>query len=95
LINLFGVKYYGEIEFWLAIGKVLLIVGLLLFTLVAMLGGNPLNDRYGFRYWRDPGSFAEYYTTGATGRWMGFLTCLIQAAFTVAGPEYVRGAFCI
>lgn len=25
------------------------------------------------RYWKDPGSFAEYYTTGNTGRFLGFL----------------------
>lgn len=54
-----------------------------------MLGGNPLDDRYGFRYWRDPGSFAEYYETGSLGRFMGFLSCLIQASFTIAGPDYV------
>lgn len=29
-----------------------------------MLGGNPINDRYGFRYWNNPGSFAELYRTG-------------------------------
>lgn len=28
-----------------------LVVGLLFFTVVAMLGGNPLHDRFGFRYW--------------------------------------------
>lgn len=92
VINVFGVKAYGESEFWLAIGKVILILGCLAYTFVTMLGGNPAGDRYGFRYWRDPGSFAEYYSTGSTGRFMGFLTCLIQAAFTVAGPDYVSMA---
>ncbi len=92
LINVFGVRAYGESEFWLAIGKVILIVGLLFYTLVTMLGGNPQGDRYGFRFWQDPGSFAEYYQTGTTGRFMGFLTCLCQAAFTVAGPDYVSMA---
>ena len=32
---------------WLALGKVLLALGLILFTFIAMLGGNPLNE-YGF-----------------------------------------------
>ncbi|KAL2024597.1 hypothetical protein VTK56DRAFT_7640 [Thermocarpiscus australiensis] len=92
LINVLAVKWYGEVEFWAALGKVLLIVALLVFTFVAMLGGNPLGDRFGFRYWRDPGAFAELYHSGDLGRFMGFLQCLIQASFTIAGPDYVSMA---
>lgn len=54
-----------------------------------MVGGNPQRDAYGFRYWRDPGAFAEYRTTGNLGRFEGFLSCLWSAAFTIVGPEYV------
>lgn len=57
-----------------------------------MLGGNPLHDRFGFRYWRDPGAFAELYYKGSLGRFLGFLQCLIQASFTIAGPDYVSMA---
>lgn len=39
LINVLAVKWYGESEFWAALGKVLLIIGLILFTIVVMLGG--------------------------------------------------------
>ncbi|KAE8385021.1 amino acid permease/ SLC12A domain-containing protein [Aspergillus alliaceus] len=92
LLNVFAVNYYGESEFWLALGKVLLSIGLIFFTFIAMLGGNPQNDRFGFRYWKNPGSFAEFYETGDLGRWMGFLACLIQASFTIAGPDYVSMA---
>ncbi|GAO18929.1 hypothetical protein UVI_02058860 [Ustilaginoidea virens] len=92
LINLMAVRWYGETEFWSALGKVLLIVGLVVFTFVVMLGGNPKGDRFGFRYWADPGAFAPLYYDGALGRWLGFLQCLIQAAFTVAGPDYVSMA---
>jgi len=92
LINVFAVKWYGESEFWLALGKVILIVGLIFYTFVTMLGGNPLHDRFGFRYWRDPGSFAELYKTSNLGRFLGFLQCLIQASFTIAGPDYVSMA---
>jgi len=88
----FAVKYYGESEFWLSIGKVILIVGLIVYTFITMLGGNPLHDRFGFRYWRDPGAFTELYKTGALGRFLGFLQCLIQASFTIAGPDYVSMA---
>lgn len=91
-----------------ALGKVLLIVGLIIFTFITMLGGNPLGDRFGFRYvqypitltdvlnliryWKNPGAFAELYKTGDLGRFLGFLQCLIQASFTIAGPDYVSMA---
>ena len=57
-----------------------------------MLGGNPLGDRFGFRYWNEPGAFAEYYKTGDTGKFLGFLSALIAASFTIAGPDYVSMA---
>jgi len=87
-----AVKWYGEIEFWAALFKVLLILGLLLFTFISMLGGNPERDRYGFRYWKTPGSFAALYYDGKLGRFLGFLQCLIEAAFIIAGPDYVSMA---
>lgn len=87
-----AVKWYGEVEFWAALGKMLLIIGLLIFTFVVMLGGNPLGDRFGFRYWQDPGAFTELHRPGDLGRFLGFLQCLIQASFTIAGPDYVAMA---
>ncbi|KAK1834218.1 general amino acid permease [Podospora conica] len=111
LINLLAVKWYGEAEFWTALGKVLLIVALILFTFIVMLGGNPLGSRFGFTYWESPGAFATYYRDGSLGRFvdpllpqafiysrrapgapLGFLQCLIQASFTIAGPDYVSMA---
>ncbi|ORY70974.1 amino acid permease/ SLC12A domain-containing protein [Pseudomassariella vexata] len=92
LINVLAVQWYGESEFWAALGKVILIVGLIIFTFIVMLGGNPQHDRFGFRYWYAPGAFAEWYETGDLGRFMGFMQCLIQASFTIAGPDYVSMA---
>lgn len=89
IINVFGVGLYGEVEFWLSLGKVILATGLILFTFVTMVGGNPQHDAFGFRYWRDPGPMFVAYHTGALGRFQGFLACLIRATFTFAGPEYV------
>jgi amino acid transporter len=89
IINLTAVKYYGETEFWAALGKVLLIIGLIIFTFLVMVGANPQRDAFGFRYWYEPGSFAEFYSTGSLGRFQGFLQCLILASFTIAGPDYV------
>ncbi|KAK2466682.1 hypothetical protein APHAL10511_000940 [Amanita phalloides] len=93
LINLFAVRYYGEFEYWLALGKVILATGLIIFTFVTMVGGNPTHDAYGFRYWNPskiPGTpFTEYIETGSLGRFLGFLACLTQASFTIAGPDFV------
>ncbi|KAK3081581.1 hypothetical protein LTS18_005189 [Coniosporium uncinatum] len=89
VFNVFAVRWYGEAEFWLSSGKVILIIILFFFTFITMVGGNPQGDAYGFRYWREPGAFAEYITTGALGRFEGFLGALFTAAWTVVGPEYI------
>lgn len=56
-IQLYSVRWFGEIEFWISITKVLLMIGLTLYTFVTMVGGNPLKDKYGFRFWKTPGPF--------------------------------------
>ncbi|KAG8959749.1 hypothetical protein FRC03_007525 [Tulasnella sp. 419] len=55
-INLFGVKYFGESEFFFSIIKLTLITGLIIFGIVIDLGGGPDHDRRGFRYWKNPGA---------------------------------------
>ena len=70
----------------------LLIIGLIIYIFITMLGGNPLHDRFGFRYWKNPGAFAELYYPGNLGGFIGFLQCLIQASFTIARPDYVSMA---
>lgn len=37
LINVLAVKWYGETEFWAALGKVLLIIGLIIYTFIVMV----------------------------------------------------------
>lgn len=88
-LNILAVRGYGEAEFWLSGGKVILIFILFFFTFVTMLGGNPSHDRFGFRYWNNPGAFAEHHTTGSLGRFEGFLGALWNAAFAIVGPEYI------
>ena len=89
LINAFAVGWYGEAEFWLSSGKVILILILFSFTFITMVGGNPQHDAYGFRYWKTPGAFAESVTTGSLGKFQGFLGSLWVAAWTICGPEYI------
>ncbi|OJK02255.1 hypothetical protein ASPACDRAFT_24798 [Aspergillus aculeatus ATCC 16872] len=89
VINFLAVRAYGEAEFWLSSGKILLIFTLIFFTFITMVGGNPQHDAYGFRYWRHPSAFAEYRHSGNTGQLEGFLAALWSAAFTIVGPEYI------
>ncbi|VUC34759.1 unnamed protein product [Clonostachys rosea] len=88
-INFFAVKAYGETEFWLSGGKVILILICFCFTFVSMVGGNPKHDAYGFRYWKNPGPMAEYQSKGDLGRFEGFLAALWAASFCIVGPEFI------
>ncbi|KAL4884582.1 amino acid permease/ SLC12A domain-containing protein [Aspergillus karnatakaensis] len=85
-INVYRADLFGEAEFWLALGKVLLATGLIIYTIVVMLGGNPLNDRFGFRYWKDPGVWAG---DGPSDRLMSFINAVNVAGFCMGGPEYI------
>jgi yeast amino acid transporter len=89
VLNLLTVSVYGEAEFWLSGGKVILIAILYGFTVVTMVGGNPKLDVYGFRYWNNPGPFSKYLHTGSLGSFEGFLSSLFLAALLIVGPEYV------
>jgi amino acid transporter len=84
--NVLAVKAYGEAEFWLSGGKVLLILILYSFTFITMVGGNPQKDAYGFRYWKNPGPIPG---AGTLPRFEGFLSALWAASFCVVGPEYI------
>ncbi|QRG36090.1 hypothetical protein FDK38_000419 [Candidozyma auris] len=95
--NVFGVNWYGEVEFFSSMLKVILIVGLMLFGLITMCGGNPRGDAYGFRNWPEGGLFKEYLVKGNTGKFLGLWNVLIYAAFACAGPDMlgmVSGEIC-
>ena len=69
--------------------KILLLIGLIFLTFITMVGGNPRNDAYGFRYWKNGLATHSYYTTGATGGFLGWWSVVRYAAFTVAGPDLI------
>ncbi|KDQ61937.1 hypothetical protein JAAARDRAFT_31430 [Jaapia argillacea MUCL 33604] len=91
-INVFGVRWFGEAEFVFSIIKLSLITGLILVGLIIDLGGGPNHQRLGFRYWKNPGAF-----NGAglepqrvqLDRFLGFLSVIVQAAFSFQGMELV------
>ncbi|KAI4599982.1 hypothetical protein KJ359_001083 [Pestalotiopsis sp. 9143b] len=89
VINYFGIRFFGEFEFWLSSFKVITICGIIILTLVLALGGGPDHDRKGFRYWQDPGAFKPYITTGNTGKFLGFWSTMVTATFAFLGTELV------
>lgn len=89
LINLFGVRYFGESEFVFSCIKLSLITGLIIGGLAVSLGGGPNHDRIGFRYWKHPGPIAEYLVGGGAGRFVAIVSILVQAAFSFQGMELV------
>lgn len=58
--------------------------------IVIDLGGGPNHDRIGFRYWKNPGVFAQFDGIGgAEGRFLGWWAVMSQAAFSFIGTEIV------
>lgn len=88
--NYFGVRYYGEAEFWFSLIKVTTIVGLIILGIILDLGGGPNHDRIGFRYWKEPGPFVQLNgIPGAKGRFLAFWSVFVNAAFSFLGTEIV------
>ncbi|KAF2035365.1 amino acid permease-like protein [Setomelanomma holmii] len=81
------VGIYGEVEFFFACLKILLVVFLIIFGLVIDLGGIPGQERIGFRYWNKPGPFVEYIATGSWGKFLGYWAVMTNAVFSFAGVE--------
>ncbi|KAJ5087894.1 Dicarboxylic amino acid permease [Penicillium angulare] len=88
-INYFGVRFFGEFEFWLSSFKVVVILGIILLSFILMLGGGPDHDRKGFRFWKKPGAFNTYIETGDAGRFFAFWSTMVSATFAYLGTELV------
>jgi amino acid transporter len=89
LINVAGVKYFGEFEFWFAFLKIITVIGLIIMALVVDLGGAPDHDRRGFRYWREQPFNSGFLdiVPPTKARFLGFWAVLTQAAFSYGGME--------
>ncbi|KAF2757247.1 amino acid permease [Pseudovirgaria hyperparasitica] len=81
VINLFGVKGYGEAEFVFSIVKVTAIIGFIILGIILNIGGGPDGTYIGNRYWRDPG--------GLHNGFKGVCSVFVTAAFAFAGTELV------
>ncbi|GFP56986.1 hypothetical protein ACSS6W_004467 [Trichoderma asperelloides] len=89
VVNYLGIELFGELEFWLSSFKVVIIVGIIIFALVIACGGGPNGDAPGFRYWHNPGAFAELYSDGSLGKFLGFWSVMVNATFAYLGTELV------
>ncbi|KAF4343904.1 dicarboxylic amino acid permease [Fusarium beomiforme] len=92
VVGLCFVRVFGEVEFWFALLKILLVVFLIILGLVINLGGVPGTERIGFRYWKDPGPFVEYIATGSWGQFLGYWSVMTSAVFSFAGVESIAMA---
>lgn len=81
VINLFGVKGYGEAEFIFSIIKVVAVVGYIILGIIINCGGGPDGSYIGGKYWVDPGAFNHGFK--------GLCSVFVNAAFAFAGTELV------
>ncbi|ORX38991.1 amino acid transporter [Kockovaella imperatae] len=92
-INFCPVRWYGESEYFFALLKIALIVGLILGGLILDLGGVKGQERIGFRYWKAPYEpIIAQFTTGAAGRFLSFWNVMISAAFAYNNVQVVATA---
>lgn len=82
-VQIFGVRGYGEVEFFLSIIKVAAIIGFILFGIIDNCGGVKTDPRgyIGGKYWYDPGAFRNGF--------QGFCSVFVTAAFAFGGTELV------
>ncbi|KAF3162598.1 hypothetical protein TWF788_001968 [Orbilia oligospora] len=83
IINLFGVRGYGEVEYILGILKIIAVIGFIITAIIINCGGVPTDNRgyIGGRYWHTPGAFRNGFK--------GFCSVFVTAGFAFAGTELV------
>lgn len=86
IINMFGVRGYGEAEFVFSLIKVITIIGFIIMAIVLICGGGASKEYIGARYWHNPGAFVGE-TAGQ--QFKGFCSVFVTAAFSFAGSELV------
>ncbi|KAL1303753.1 hypothetical protein AAFC00_007095 [Neodothiora populina] len=88
-INFLPVSFYGEVEFYFALIKVITVVGFMIFA-ICIDAGVGQHGYLGFHTWGNPGAFAPYLVgDGALAKFVGFWSVLIQAGFSYQGTELV------
>ncbi|KAH7311361.1 arginine permease [Stachybotrys elegans] len=86
--NYLPVRWFGEFEMWFSSIKVVTIVGFIVFS-ICVNAGVGRQGYIGFSNWVSPGAFRADLDDGATGKFIGFWSVLITAAFSFQGTELV------
>ncbi|KAI0128480.1 amino acid permease [Xylariales sp. AK1849] len=81
IIQIFGVRGYGEVEFILSCIKVAACTGFIILGIVIDTGGVGQQGYLGAKYWHNPGAF--------NGGFNGFASVFTVAAFAFGGTELV------
>lgn len=81
VIQFFGVRGYGEVEFVLSVMKILACLGFMILGIIIDCGGVPTDPRgyIGAKYWHHPGAFNNGFH--------GFCTVFVTASFAFGGTE--------
>jgi len=87
-INYFGIKFFGELEFWLSTIKVITIVGVIILSFLLAVGAGP-GPATGFKYYKNPGAFKPFIAKGDKGKFFGFWASLVNAVFAFLGTELI------
>ncbi|KDN66449.1 putative amino acid permease, partial [Colletotrichum sublineola] len=81
IIQIFGVRGYGEVEFILSIIKIAACTGFIILGIIINCGGVGDKGYIGAKYWYDPGAFQNGFN--------GFAGVFVVAAFAFGGTELV------
>ncbi|KAF4918052.1 putative amino-acid permease [Colletotrichum viniferum] len=81
IIQIFGVRGYGEVEFILSLIKIAACTGFIILGIVINCGGVGDKGYLGAKYWHDPGAFQNGFN--------GFAGVFVVAAFAFGGTELV------
>ncbi|KAI9498160.1 amino acid permease/ SLC12A domain-containing protein [Zychaea mexicana] len=79
-VNLVGVRLYGEMEYWFALIKILVVIMFIIVGILVTTGAVGAGT-IGFDYWNVPGAFVD----GAEGT----VSVLLSAGFSFQGTEVV------
>jgi amino acid transporter len=90
LINFLPVGFYGELEFWFSMIKVITVLGFMIFA-ICIDAGVGKQGYLGFDTWKNPGAFAPYLIDASQpiSKFVGFWAVLVQAGFSYQGTELV------
>ncbi|KAJ6442467.1 amino acid permease [Purpureocillium lavendulum] len=80
IVQIFGVRGYGEVEFVLSFIKICACLGFIILGIVINCGGVGDQGYLGTKYWHDPGAFTNF---------KGFCAVFVVAAFAFGGTEMV------